>query len=262
MSLNKRLIRTNDTGGSGGEPQSFTYLDSAVISAGNKPRYWNIAGNGLHALWKNDNNQTLQKATFSTAWDITTAINSGTISSGLYRRALGWNYDGSQQLGMVNVGAGIVGENVSPNYAITNTGSVIANGISQGYSYIFSPSANGNYFYTGALQQARQFITTTGKLTSSDSFSDTTYPVNGTPAVSADGKYLYIKELSPSGIVHIYSLSITYDLTSTKTFIKTLTLPSVSTTCDYFIVSSDGNYAYSYEFNQTNGSVFRWQINY
>lgn len=261
MSLNKKFF----IGGSalaGGEPQSFTFLNSAVISSGNQPRHWHISHDGYHALWINDNIAKLQSATFSTAWDITTASNSTNINKNNYVRGLGWNYDGSQQLGFVNIGSSIVGQNVSPNYNLTNSSSSITSGLGQGYSFIFEHSLNGNYFYAGAVQQIRQWTTTTGKLTSSDSYSDTTYAVDGYPTVSADGNYLFVQQSATRTNVNIYSLATAYDVTSTKTFIKTLTLPSGTSSLALPKASKDGNYFYSYEFNVTNGKIYWWQINY
>ena len=263
MGLNKRLVNTGGGGFVvGGEPQSFTFLGNATISGSNAPRYWHISNDGLHTIWINDNIQQLQSATLSTAWDITTASNGSGISNGNYQRGITWNYDGSQQIGFVNIGPSIVGTNLSTNYALTNSSSSITSGLGQGYSYIFEPSLNGDYFYAGAVQGIRQWTTTTGKLTSSDSYTDTTYPVAGYPTVSADGNYLFIQQSATRTNVNIYSLATAYDVTSTKTFIKTLTLPSGNSYLALNKAGKDGNYFYSYEFNSTGGRVYWWQINY
>lgn len=270
MSLNKRLIKTNDVGG--GIPTNLT-LAGSIQTTSQQGRFLHVAENGEHFYIKNNTADRWYRFTMSTPWDVTTAVTDQNFSQSQdATRGLTMNNAGTEFYTAANVYPDIY-RKTTTNYSIsgslTNSGfDLISNGACGG---IWRISQDGNFMYAGPgsnLKLRQWSLTTNDKL--SGSFVDVTNATIGgdywTSSMSPNGQYLWVHNWNTVGVGNfsIYELSVNYDLSSTLTFVSSFSSDfsgTVNATIAFYI-SPDGTKAIFHDHNVTGSKAYTFNVSY
>lgn len=256
------------------EPSGLVLTSTTDNKFGSTFRQLKVSQDGNYIILKNNGNKRIYRYPLSTPYNLNTTGSSDQDSSIPARQDRGWAFstDGLQILsGNGSYNSTIYSKSNSNPFDIStyNTGWSISGQFSNSFlsmnnSYF---SSNGSYFYySQGSGDIRQFILAVNdRLNSSASYQDVFYQQwsddGNLICVSEDGNYVFLNAINTisSGNFKIYQLSIPYDLSSTKTYLKTITsnYPDVD---GYFQVI--GNNLYIAEWQLIGGLIYHYTITY
>jgi len=273
MSLSKRLIRTNDTGGGNDSvPTNLTFAGSLVTTTA-ESRYLHVTENGEHFYARQNTSRYWYRFTMSTPWDVTSAVSDQSFfSSQDGNRGFTMNNAGTRFYAAANVQP-FINTKATTNYSIssglTYSGfQLISNGACWG---IFRISQDGNFMYAGpgSNSKLRQW-----SLTTNDELSGSFVDISNTAidndswncAISPNGQYLWVHNWNTVGVGNfsIYSISVNYDLSSTLTFVSSFSA-NFSATINAgtaFYISPDGTKAIFADQAVTGGKAYTFNVSY
>lgn len=278
MSLNKRLINTgSDT--IQNEPTGLTFLNQITYPNSGAIRTIYISPNGDYLFLRNNTTARFERYGFNTPYDITdiTGIQQNVSIPAQQSRGWAFSTTGEQLLGG-NYSYGnnnIYQKTISPwdistassGWSDTTKDTLGAN--SSSFDAFAQYSIDGTrYFHSsgavgvpiGIYTLAAPHVLNSSASVQSFSYQDFENDSN-LLQFTTDGLYLFLQAFNTigAGSFKIYSLSSAWDLNSTKTYLRTITVNELS---NYGNLRIQGNNLYMNDFNVNGGNLYHYRIDY